>query len=241
MAENAPTKFHRLLFFENICDKIIYGFVGCIFMKRCVIVGGAEIKDYEHIKSYLDKNDFFIFCDCGLRHLDRLSVNADLIVGDFDSHNNPFVDTETIILPCEKDDTDTMFGIKEGIKRGFDDFLLIGVVGGRFDHTFCNVSALLMLHSRNKNAVIVDDCSEMEIVSDTPKFINDNYKYFSLLNISGNAKGINIENAKYDLKDGEITSEYQYGVSNEVIPNKQAKVYVKEGNLLLVKILKEYS
>lgn len=98
-------------------------------MKRCVIVGGADINNYEYIKSCLRNDDFILFCDSGLKHLESLQVNPGLIVGDFDSHDNPHLGVETIVLPCEKDDTDTVFAVKEAIKRGFDDFLLIGVVG----------------------------------------------------------------------------------------------------------------
>ena len=98
-------------------------------MKRCVIVGGADINNYEYIKSCLRNDDFIVFCDSGLKHLESLQVNPGLIVGDFDSHDNPHLGVETIVLPCEKDDTDTVFAVKEAIKRGFDDFLLIGVVG----------------------------------------------------------------------------------------------------------------
>ena len=47
-----------------------------------------------------------------------------------------------------------------------------------------------------------------------------------------------IENAKYNVKDAEISCEYQYGISNEVLPGKVAKVNVKEGRLLLVKVSK---
>ena len=98
-------------------------------MKRCVIVGGADINNYEYIKSCLRNDDFIVFCDSGLKHLESLQVNPGLIVGDFDSHDNPHLGVETIVLPCEKDNTDTVFAVKEAIKRGFDDFLLIGVVG----------------------------------------------------------------------------------------------------------------
>lgn len=208
-------------------------------MSRCVVIGGADIKDYAYINRYLKVDDFCVFCDSGLRHLNKLSVKPSLIVGDFDSHCDPKMDVETIVLPCEKDDTDTVFAIKEGIKRDFESFVLIGVVGGRFDHTFCNVSSLLMLDALQKKAVLIDDYSEMEIVSKEPVFIDDSYKFFSLLNISGTAKGVYIENAKYNLDNAEITSEYQYGVSNEVLPNKRAKVYLKEGKLLLIKITRE--
>ncbi len=205
-------------------------------MKRCVIIGGAQIINYDKIKEHLNKDDFNIFCDSGLRHEEELKLKPDLIVGDFDSYKNPDTDIETIVLPCEKDDTDTVYAVKEALKRGFDEFLLIGVVGARLDHTLGNVSILLMLDSAGKKAKIVDDYSEMEIVSDKPVFIDDSFLYFSLLNISGLARGIDIENAKYPLKNAEITCEYQYGISNEVVPGKLAKVSLKEGRLLLIKV-----
>lgn len=204
-------------------------------MKRCVIVGGADIGNYGFIRDALQPDDYIIFCDSGLKHLDALQVQPSLIVGDFDSHENPQLDVETLVLPCEKDDTDTVYAMKEAIKRGFDTFLLIGVVGGRLDHTLGNVSMLLYLDSLGLKGTIVDDYSEMEIVSASPVAIEDKYAFFSLLNISGCARGISIQNAKYPLDDGEITCEYQYGVSNEVLPGKTAVVSVREGKLLLIK------
>ena len=204
-------------------------------MKRCVIVGGADINNYDYIRSRLCVDDYIVFCDSGLRHLEPLQVKPSLIVGDFDSHDNPYLDVETIVLPCEKDDTDTVFAVKEAIKRGFDDFLLIGVVGARLDHTLGNVSILLYLDSIGKKGIVIDDYSEMEIVSNEPVYIEDSYAFFSLLNVSGTAKGITIENAKYLLNNAEITCEYQYGVSNEVLPGKTAKVSILEGKLLLIK------
>ena len=205
-------------------------------MKRCVTVGGADINNYEYIKSCLHNDDFIVFCDSGLKHLEALQVKPELIVGDFDSHDNPHLDIETIVLPCEKDDTDTVFAVKEAIKRGFDDFLFIGVVGARLDHTLGNVSILIYLDSLGKKGSIIDDYSEMEIVSKEPAHIEDSYAYFSLLNITGTAKGITIENAKYPLDNAEISCEYQYGISNEVLPGRIAKASVNDGKLLLVKI-----
>lgn len=204
-------------------------------MSRCIIVGGADINNYNYIRTSLQSDDYVIFCDSGLKHLSALQVKPSLIVGDFDSHENPHLDTETIVLPCEKDDTDTVYAMKEAIKRGFDTFLLIGVVGGRLDHTLGNISMLLYLDSHGCKGTIIDDYSEMEIISSAPAYIEDKYEFFSLLNITGCAKGITIQNAKYPLNDGEITCEYQYGVSNEVLPGKTAIVSVREGKLLLIK------
>ena len=210
-------------------------------MKRCVIVGGADIGNYEYVRSLLSGEDFFVFCDSGLKHMDRLGVRPSLIVGDFDSHENPHLEAETIVLPREKDDTDTVYGVKEALKRGFDTFLLIGVVGGRLDHTLGNVSILLYLDAIGKKGVIVDDYSEMEIVSSSPVSISDRYAYFSLLNVSGRAKGVTIQNAKYPLDNAEITCEYQYGISNEVLPGRTAIVSVRDGRLLLIRVFTDFS
>lgn len=208
-------------------------------MKKCVIVGGADIRDYGRIRELLTEEMVFIFCDSGLRHMEALGRKPDLIVGDFDSHVNPHMDVETIVLPHVKDDTDTVFAVKEALRRGFEEFLLIGVVGGRLDHTLGNVAILLMLDSAGKKAVIADDYSDMEIVSRERALIPDRYPYFSLLNITGTAKGVTIRNALYPLSDAEITCEYPIGVSNEVLPGQTAEVTVKEGRLLIIKVLKE--
>lgn len=205
-------------------------------MKRCVIVGGADIHNYHSIRENLRADDYVVFCDSGLKHLEQLQAQPGLIVGDFDSHENPRLDVETIVLPCEKDDTDTVYAVKEAVKRGFDDFLLIGVVGARLDHTLGNISILLYLDALGKKGCIIDDYSEMEIVSDKPAFIDDRYAYFSLLNLTGCAKGITIAGAKYPLNGGEITCEYQYGISNEVLSGEVAQVAVSSGKLLLIKV-----
>lgn len=208
-------------------------------MNRCVIIGGADISRYDVIRGYLEPDDFIICCDSGLRHRDGLGIQPHLIVGDFDSHENPCLPAETIVLPREKDDTDTVYAAKEGAKRGFKRFLLTGVMGGRLDHTLGNVSILLYLDSLGLEAVAADDYSEIETVSKNTAYISDSFLYFSLLNITGKAKGITVTNAKYPIDNGEITCEYQYGISNEVLKGQTASVSVREGRLLLIKIREE--
>ena len=113
-------------------------------MKRCVIVGGADINNYGFIRDKLCADDYIVFCDSGLKHLEQLQVKPNLIVG--------------------------------------------------------NVSILLYLDSLGKKGCIIDDYSEMEIVSDKPVCISDQYAFFSLLNITGCAKGITITGAKSPLQ-----------------------------------------
>ncbi len=205
-------------------------------MQRCVIIGGADIGNYEAVRNYLQPDDFIVCCDSGLKHREGLSVQPNLVIGDFDSSENPHLPVETIVLPCEKDDTDTMAAVREMQKRGFEDFLLLGVFGGRMDHTLGNVYILLWLKNRGYRVLAVDDYSEMEIVlpGETGR-IAPVHPYFSLLIIAGRAEGVTIKNAKYPLENAIVTPEYQYTVSNEPLPGKTAEVSLSKGVLLLIR------
>lgn len=204
--------------------------------RRCVLVCGAEIARFDRILPRLRPDDFFLYCDGGLRHLGALQRKPDLIVGDFDSFSGTLPDAETIALPREKDDTDSVFGAKEAIRRGFSEFLLIGAFGGRLDHTLGNLSLLLYLDGMKKSALALDDFSETEIVSRAPAYVESAFSYFSLLNISGIARGVTVENAKYPLQNASITAEYPYGISNEPLPGKTARITVGEGRLALIRV-----
>ncbi len=201
-------------------------------MGRCVLVLGGEIRDYNKVKNLLEEGDWFIFCDSGLYHEEKLGVRADLAIGDFDSHPRPD-GIETIILPREKDDTDSYAGVKEGVKRGFTDFLILGAMGGRIDHTLANIYLLDYLDSRSCTGTIADGDTLIRLVSGEEARVRKGKRYFSLLSLFGRAEGVNIRGAKYNLDDGVIEPSYQYGVSNEV-DSDEATVSVKKGRLLLV-------
>ena len=207
-------------------------------MSRCVLIGGAGIRRYDLLRPRLREDDFIVCCDSGLKHREPLGVTADLIVGDFDSHENPRLSTETIVLPREKDDTDTFYAAKEMLARGFRDFWLIGVCGGRLDHTLGNLALLEYLTARGAKALATDDYSDLEIIpAGTAAVVEDVYPFFSLLNISGRAEGITIRGAKYPLSDADITCEFPYGISNEVLPGQRAEITLRAGSLLLIRIL----
>ncbi len=205
-------------------------------MNRWVVAGGADIGDYGFIRSLLQEGDRFIYCDSGLKHMAELGRQPDLIVGDFDSHEDPHMDCETIVLPREKDDTDTSFAVKEALRRGADEILLIGAVGNRQDHTLVNLYLLFLMDSSGVKGTIADDYSVMEVVSKGAAEIGDNWSYFSLLNMTGTASGVTIRGAKFPLENGTITPDDQYATSNEVLPGQTAEVSVAEGRLLLLKI-----
>ncbi len=204
-------------------------------MRRCVIVGGAELGEPGEIRSYLRGDDFLIYCDSGLRHERALGRAPDLIVGDFDSHDDPHAAVETIVLPHVKDDTDSCFAAKEGLKRGFREFLLLGAVGARLDHTLGNLAVALMLENAGAAALLVDAYSEMEIVS-SEAAVPDAFAYFSLLPLGGAAKGVSVTGAKYPLHGATLEADSSLGVSNEPLRGETARIRLTDGKLLLVRV-----
>lgn len=141
---------------------------------------------------------------------------------------------EIIQLPWEKDDTDTFYAVKEALKRGFTQFLLLGVIGQRFDHSLVNISVLLYLREQGAQATIVDDYSEMQLVGAEPVRVSKDCANFSLMCVAGDVSGVTVTGAKWSLDNAQIKTSYQYGISNQVEAPEGAVVCVREGVLLLV-------
>ena len=206
-------------------------------MARCVVVLGGVINFAERVKKELRDDDYFIYCDKGLVNYALLERKPDLAVGDFDSLAVP-EGIESVVFPPEKDDTDALCGIKEGEKRGYREFLIIGALGKRIDHTLANIYLLDYLYSHNLGGKIVDGNCYLEIVSKKGTAVKKGCIYFSLLALFGKAEGVEIKGAKYNLALGTIESKYQYGVSNAV-EDEEAFIRVRKGRLLLCVILAE--
>ena len=135
-----------------------------------------------------------------------------------------------------KDDTDSVYAIKEAISRGYKDILIVGAIGDRFDHSLVNAYALMLINDLGASGKIVDDYSEMTLIDNSiSEEIEPEWRYLSLIAISGTVIGVTIKNAKYNLDNAMINPKYQYAISNEVEGDEPAIVSVEEGVLLLIK------
>lgn len=207
---------------------------GTIAERRCVIVAGGVIENYEKIREYLRADDFFIFCDIGLRHQPRLKAAPDLIIGDFDSFDKSKIGfgCEVITLKPEKDDTDSFYSVKTAIGRGFSSFLLLGATGGRFDHTMANVSALHYIYSHGLDGMIADDFGRFFITDGKFEIERGECSYFSIVPLDGELCDITIDGAKYPLRHARAGIDYLYTVSNEVTAEK-CVITLKNGRAVI--------
>ena len=202
-------------------------------MQRCVIVGGAGIREYQRIRESLRGDDWFVYCDGGLKHVQELGREPNLIVGDFDSHEQPATDTETIVLPCEKDDTDTFFAVKEAVRRGYDDFLLIGVIGERLDHTLANLQGLAFLAQRGAKGYLYDQNFAFTAIWNDDLFLPPREEgIFSVFALGEPAEGVSILGGRYPLENDTLSPYFPLGVSNH-FEGQPVSISVKKGCLLV--------
>lgn len=203
-------------------------------MKRWIIFGAADIDDYQSVKSKINDGDFIVAADGGERHIQSLGLKADLYIGDFDSSKKPETQTETLVFPVEKDDTDTLLAVKEGIKRGCKSFLIFGGTGGRFDHTFANIQTLMYAERHGASAALVDSQNFIFLLKNDTAYIEKNPgEKVSVFSFEQVAHGVSLEGFYYPLQNAVLYNHFPVGTSNYIVKDK-GKVTVKKGTLLIV-------
>ena len=190
----------------------------------------------------MGEEDFVIAVDGGLSYCGILNVEPDLILGDFDSVSEQEalaiekleqqIPERILRLPCEKDDTDTLAALKEGLKRGYTDFRIYAGTGGRFDHTLANIQCLIYLKNRGATGYLVDGTGMMLIIKNEAVHFQAGLEgYLSLFSLVEESRGITIEGMKYSLEHAVIRNDFPVGISNEFI-GEAAAIAVEDGTLV---------
>ncbi len=210
-------------------------------MKTLIVTGGNS--NIEFTKEYFLKYSFdlIIAVDKGLEILDKLNINPDYIVGDFDSidksvfkkyENGKF---EIIKLNPIKDLTDTNEGINLAIEKGSDEIYVLGGIGSRIDHTIGNIHVLKEALDKDVICRIIDKNNEIELINKrTILDIDSNFKYISLIPLTTNVTGVTLKGFKYEIENYDLEIGKSLGISNEQIENI-ATIDLKEGILILIK------
>lgn len=199
-------------------------------MKTCVIfcAGG-----FSALAEPITPEDLVIAADGGLRHTEKCGVQPTLILGDFDSLG--YTPDRAEVFPVEKDDTDSMLAIKEGLRRGFRRFVLYGALdGARLDHTIANLQGLQYLADHGATGYLVG-LREMATVMNCEKvmFPAGAMGIISLFCLGPEATGVNISGLHYPLKDGTLTCGFPLGVSNH-FEGEKSEISVKNGSLVMI-------
>ena len=209
-------------------------------MTRCVIVGASPFVDATVLTAYLRDDDYIIAADGGCALLTAMGRRPHFIIGDFDSSSMPLKeDVPCDRLPTHKDDTDVFAAAKTALGNGYRDFLLLGCLGGRLDHTVSNLFLLRFLHAHGANGILVDECHEVTLLCEGSHTVLPRKGYYlSLLPYGGEAEGVTILGAEYPLENAVLDTMFPLGVSNGFL-DSAVTVTIKKGCLLQVLAKKE--
>lgn len=199
-------------------------------MGKCVIFCAA---DFQELMEPLDREDYVIAADGGLRHTQKLNILPDAVLGDFDSLG--FTPTGANVFPVEKDDTDAMLAVRLGLTKGHKEFILYGSLDGpRLDHTIANFQTLQFLADHGAAGYLAGNDYVLTVVKDgTLHFPAGLEGTISVFCLGADASGVTLEGLYYPLKNAVLTAGFPLGVSNH-FTGREAGISVEKGSLLVL-------
>ncbi len=211
-------------------------------MGKCILVCAGE---FVPIEIPVEEGDYVIAVDGGFRYCQMLGILPDLILGDMDSASEEErmvmkeieTDDPSRIhrLKPEKDDTDTLAAVREGLERGYRKFYFYGALGGRLDHSIANIQTLLFLKKQGAVGYILTERQLVTVIRNEEITFHTGVEgRMSLFSMGEKAEKVTIRGMKYPLAEDTVTNDFPIGISNEFIQSEEAQVRVEDGELLIM-------
>ena len=199
-------------------------------MGRCIIFCAA---DFHGLIAPLEKDDFIIAADGGLKHTEKLGITPNGILGDFDSLG--YTPEGSTVFPVEKDDTDAMLAVRKGLELGYREFYLYGSLDGpRLDHTVANFQTLQFLCDHGAHGYLIGkDYMVTAVKQASLHFDAACTGIFSVFCMGEDAQGVTIKGGKYEAENVTLSAGFPLGVSNH-FAGKDVTISVEKGSLLVL-------
>ena len=202
-------------------------------MRTCALVAAVDFNE-EHFRA-CDARGMFgtvIAVDAGLKHLDDIGREPDIVLGDFDSLGYVPDVLHVIEYPSEKDASDMELAFEAARDAGCDRLFVYGALSGRLDHTLANLQVAAASSDAGLSVVLVgSDCAVHLLTGPTelqlPAMDSGIVSVFSMDDC---AYGVSIEGLKYALDQVDLTNRTSWGLSNE-FQGSPARVSVQEGTI----------
>ena len=183
---------------------------------------------------------FVIGADRGYVNCTQLGIIPDIILGDFDSSSPPQTTTMTEVYPAQKDDTDSMLGIKKAIALGYKQLVMIGALGGRLDHTYANIQSLVYMMNHGCHGRIIDSKHTVQLVYPDHKLTIEKFDgYLSVFAYTPTVEGVTISGVFYRLDNAQLTSAFPLGVSNQITADR-ATISCTQGVLVVMTAIENH-
>ena len=219
-------------------------------MYNRVLVFSGGCLDTEFAKEYLanEKFDLVICADSGLDAAYQLGIEADYIIGDFDSVSGNVFEkykkgdvTESkearfIKFPPEKDSTDTDIALEYAMEQNPCEIVILGATGGRMDHFLANVNILMKPLKRGIKAYLIDKYNKIYL-TDRGIIIKRKSlwgKYISIQPLTEVVKNVRLSGLKYPLDGEDLTIGKSLTVSNEMAEGEDEAIISFDSGVVIV-------
>lgn len=210
---------------------------------RAVIITNGYIGNPKVYKHFFKENDLIVCADGGYRHCKQLNITPSLVLGDFDSLPQGFIDElennniPTQQFPIKKDFTDTELAVNHVLMQGADEIVLLGGTGSRIDHSFANIMLLAALAQRGIKVRLVDDQNDCSFITDSIIINARCGDFVSLIPVTPEVLIKRTEGLHYPLHDHVLKMGSTLGVSN-ILDQIPGYVEISSG-LLMVAVTRD--
>jgi thiamine pyrophosphokinase len=201
--------------------------------------GDEPAEGWEWVRPYLLPSPVLIAADGGARHLQRLGLTPDILVGDLDSldveSRRAFIEkgVELIIAPQEKDESDLELALKYAAEKYQETIMVFGANGGRLDQIISNMLLLSIPELSGMEVNLIEPHQKAWMVENQTTIKGKPGDLVSLLPLWGEVQIRRTDGLKWLLNNEWLSPGPARGVSNQLIGN-EASVILSAGRLLCV-------
>ena len=218
-------------------------------MRHAVVLSGTILDDAA-VRNWLAGADRLICADGGARHLRRMNLLPDLLIGDMDSilsEDKDWLASHHVPIqkfPAVKNQTDAELAIRAAMSglpepRGAHQLLVAGAFGSRPDHVLANQLLAASLASLGWRFTLTDGRSWLYTLTGGQNLelqqidLPAGTLAVSAIPITPETTGLTYEGLAYPLQDARLSLGSTLGVSN-LISDFPVKISLESGILLVI-------
>lgn len=205
--------------------------------KKCIIIGNGKAPSKKVVRFLTSKDYSTILCaDGGANSARKLNIIPNYIIGDLDSitpENKKYFELKSRIIKIKRqNDTDVEKCIKFALKKGYTDCILLGVIGDRLDHSFCNMGITIKF-SDSIRIQIISDKSILSVAKGEVIIKTLPGEVFSIYAFDNDTK-ITSYGLKYKLKDTRLPFGKRESTSNVAL-RSEVSLKIKKGKIFIIR------
>lgn len=221
-------------------------------MKRAVIFVNGNRSDLSQVKKIIEKTDFFIAADGGIKHILKLGLIPNVIIGDMDSISSSEQKKLTklckeqaclfptlIKYPTKKDKTDFELAVDYCLINKFREIIIFGILGDRIDHLIANIFLIAKIQTQNPKIKIqiIEGKKEIFVLKNEIIINGKIGDEVSIVPVSEKLEGVTTNGLEYKLQNEVLLFGSTRGISN-VMAKTSVMISIVNGTALITHLRK---